>query len=119
ADCPLFGKRLRERRIVLKLRDLDILLRLPADDAAAQRPRHAESQANGNRENYLLSNHDSPSFSGSRDITVNPLSNFVPSVLMVVSPGKPITTCREDFHAIIGWSVMNARRVTRASNSTE
>src|SRR5207247_1755060 len=38
ADRPLFGQRLRKRRIVSKLRDLDILLRLSQDDAAASRP---------------------------------------------------------------------------------
>src|SRR5437867_3840209 len=59
-DRPLFGQRLRKRRIVSKLRDLDILLRL-SEDAASQRPRGAERQADSSRGENLLSIHDPPS----------------------------------------------------------
>src|SRR5258705_328095 len=60
ADRPLFGQRLRERRVVLKLRDLNILPRLPENDIASEHPRGAERQADSGRRKNLLSIHDPP-----------------------------------------------------------
>jgi hypothetical protein len=70
ADRPFFGQRLWKRRVVSKLRDLDVLLRLSEEGASSHRPHGTKRQADSGQRNNPPSIHD-------------PLSIITPSLPLV------------------------------------